>query len=84
MLLLQFLIKKHVIAVQARKKLNHALGKINKASLVLDAIKTNGELNDDESGEGDGEEGLDCGACLAIKDIVENENDDDIYIGDIE
>ena len=80
--LFQFLIKKHVIAVQARKKLNHALGKISAANIVLDAIETGGELDDDEPGEG--EESLDCGACLAIKDVIENENDDDIFIGDIE
>jgi hypothetical protein len=42
------LIKKHVIAVAARQKLTHAVGKIKNANLVLGAIKTNSDSEDEE------------------------------------
>jgi hypothetical protein len=44
----KFLIKKHVIAVQARQKLTHAVGKIKNANMVLGAIKKNSDSEDED------------------------------------
>jgi hypothetical protein len=64
------LIKKHVIAVEARKKLTHAVGKINRANIILDAMRPEDEDDEENTGGAvdDGEfTEVPCGACIAIE-----------------
>ena len=72
--------KKHVIAVEAKKKLSHAMGTLNKANRFFGAFanaedtddldKTSGGSNDlDQTSGSNDEETIPCGACEAIKTL---------------
>ena len=83
--------KKHVFSVLAKKKLTHAVGKINKANLFFGAMAPGGEGgekreeedDDDDATEVKDEDCIPCGACQAIKSLNLDDDLDEIVIGDI-
>ena len=81
--------KKHVFSVQAKKKLTHAVGKINKANIFFGTMEpgeggeNNDDVDEDDAKEAKDEDCVTCGACQAIQSLNLDDDLDDIVIGDI-
>ena len=74
--------KKHVVVVEAKMKLTHAMGTLNKANRFFGALANtedgpqNDPANPGRSGPTSDEDSVPCGACEAIK-VLKLDQDSD-------
>ena len=78
MFLFQFLMKKYVIVAEAKKKMSHAMVKMNNANAFLGSLGNRGIAgksvgHDDDDDDDD----FPCGACEAIRDLKLDQDSDE-------